>query len=146
MKKIYPILVAILLISCRRVTTADILVKPFLEDYFGTSVSIISEKVDSLYCPVMALDSILTEYKTNKNMSEDEEHALYRRFEESENGSPNMIGMQVRYKRADKKGKVFDETFYFDAGDIKYWGLNVALDKALILSEHKRFTESLRQK
>ena len=146
MRNIYPIFVAILLISCRRVTTADILVKPFLESYYDTGISIISGEMDSLYCPVMTYRSILEEYKSLNSMSEEEEAALYQRFKAAESGDPNMLGMKVRYKRADKKGEVFDETLYFDGGKVKYWGLNVAMDRAMIESRHKKFTESLRQK
>ena len=139
MKK-YIMLLAILATSCKSETPASILVKPFLEEYYDTGITIISEeKMDSLYCPVMIYQAILQQYNSLQKGDVEMESALYHQFLEAENGDPNMVGIKLRYRRDDRKGEVFDETFFFEEGRIKYWGLTIGLDKALISSAHSRF-------
>lgn len=140
------ILLAVLLTSCNRETPASILCKPFLEEYYETSIKIVSEEpFDSIYCPVPFYEKILEQYGLLKAGDTEKEAMLYGQFKKAETGPANMVGIRLKYKRGDD-GREYDETFYFENGNIKYWGLNVSLDKAMIATKHERFIKSLNDK
>lgn len=140
-----PLLLAIIVGSCKQSSLASIIVKPFLEDYYGTDIRILSEDIDSLYCPVPAYTHILEKYSALSDDDYQTEEALYKEFLDAGSGPKNSLGVTVRYKVADKDGETFEEIFFIDGGQIKCWGLNVSLDKALILSRHSEFQKRLNQ-
>ena len=75
----------------------------------------------------------------------EKEATLFHKFKEAETGPANMVGIRLKYKRRDD-GRVYDETFYFENGSIKYWGLNESLDKAIISTKHERFIKALNER
>lgn len=131
-----------LLSACKRETPADILVKPFLEQYYETKIKIVSGgELDSLYCPLDIYQTIYNQYKSLNIADSIAEDSLYTLYQKAESGQNNSVGFRIKYKRKDKPGELFDEVFFIDAGQIKGWGLNVSVEKMMIESSHTEFNK-----
>lgn len=139
MKK-YLFILFCLLSGCKRSTPADILVKPFLEQYYETGIKIVSGgDLDSLYCPLDIYQEILNQYRSLDPADSIAEEGLYNLYKKAESGPNNSVGFRIKYKRKDKPGEIIEEVFFIDAGKIKGWGLNVSMDKLMIESNHSDF-------
>ena len=136
----YLVILLLILSGCKRSSPADILVKPFLEQYYETGIKIVSGgELDSLYCPLDIYQAIYNQYKSLDPADSITEEGLYNLYQKAEYGPNNSVGFRIKYRRKDKPGELFDEVFFIDAGQIKGWGLNVSMEKMMIESSHTDF-------